>query len=76
MTHMAEPHEAVQNSTGYDAIEAQLKAFEAEERKRLGLADDIVEHWVDANPAGVQPQASGRTPQSCSAVSRWRTTTS
>ena len=35
---------------GYDDIEAELKAFEAEERKRLGIAEEKVEHWHDANP--------------------------
>jgi hypothetical protein len=34
---------------GYDDIEAELKAFEAAERRRLNLDDDP-EHWVDANP--------------------------
>jgi len=35
---------------GYDEIETALRAFEAEERKRLGLADEKVEHWRDPNP--------------------------
>jgi predicted nucleotide-binding protein (sugar kinase/HSP70/actin superfamily) len=35
---------------GYDAIEAELKAFEAEERKRLGLDEEKVEQWRDPNP--------------------------
>ena len=34
----------------YQAIEAELKAFEAEERKRLGLEEEAVEHWRDPNP--------------------------
>jgi predicted nucleotide-binding protein (sugar kinase/HSP70/actin superfamily) len=35
---------------GYDAIEAELKAFEAEERKKLGLEEEKVEQWRDPNP--------------------------
>jgi predicted nucleotide-binding protein (sugar kinase/HSP70/actin superfamily) len=34
----------------YAAIEAELKAFEAGERKRLGLEEKDVEHWRDPNP--------------------------
>lgn len=34
----------------YAGIEAELKAFEAEERKRLGLVEEDVEHWRDPNP--------------------------
>src|SRR5687767_6108873 len=34
----------------YTAIEAELKAFEAEERKRLGLDEKEIEHWRDKNP--------------------------
>jgi predicted nucleotide-binding protein (sugar kinase/HSP70/actin superfamily) len=34
----------------FDEIEAELKAFEDAERRRLGLHQDPVEHWVDANP--------------------------
>jgi len=33
-----------------DAIEEQLKQFEAEERKRLGLPTDAVKQWFDAVP--------------------------
>ncbi len=35
---------------GYDAIEAELKAFEAEERRKLGLDEEKVEQWRDPNP--------------------------
>ncbi len=52
MTHLAERHDTTGNPMGYEAIESQLKAFEAEERRRLGLAEEIVDHWVDANPQG------------------------
>lgn len=31
-------------------IEAEVRAFEQDERRRLGLAEPRVEHWVDANP--------------------------
>jgi predicted nucleotide-binding protein (sugar kinase/HSP70/actin superfamily) len=34
----------------YAKIEAELKAFEAEERKKLGLDEEAVEHWRDPNP--------------------------
>jgi predicted nucleotide-binding protein (sugar kinase/HSP70/actin superfamily) len=35
---------------GFDEIEAELKAFEAAERKRLNLDDKSIRHWIDANP--------------------------
>lgn len=35
---------------GYEEIEAQVKAFEAQERSRLGLAGPPVKHWTDSNP--------------------------
>jgi len=35
---------------GFDEIDAELKAFEDAERKRLNLSDDPIEHWVDPNP--------------------------
>jgi predicted nucleotide-binding protein (sugar kinase/HSP70/actin superfamily) len=34
----------------HDAIERELRVFEAEERLRLGLEEEQVEHWHDANP--------------------------
>src|SRR5204863_950879 len=34
----------------YAEIEKELAAFEAEERRRLGLEEEKVEHWHDANP--------------------------
>jgi predicted nucleotide-binding protein (sugar kinase/HSP70/actin superfamily) len=36
--------------TDYDQIEAELKAFEDAERRRLGLDEAPIDHWVDANP--------------------------
>jgi hypothetical protein len=33
-----------------DAIEAELKQFELEERKRLGLPVESAKHWFDAVP--------------------------
>ena len=48
----AEQFEASGHAAGYEAIEAELKAFEAEERKRLGLAEETVQHWIDPNPQG------------------------
>ena len=33
-----------------EAIEAELKNFEIEERKRLGLPVDNAKHWFDAVP--------------------------
>jgi predicted nucleotide-binding protein (sugar kinase/HSP70/actin superfamily) len=36
----------------FEEIERELKVFEAEERKRLGLEEEHVEHWRDANPQG------------------------
>jgi predicted nucleotide-binding protein (sugar kinase/HSP70/actin superfamily) len=34
----------------YDAIERELRLFEAEERRRLGIEEEPVDHWHDANP--------------------------
>jgi len=34
----------------FEDIERELKAFEAEERKRLGIEEEQVRHWHDANP--------------------------
>ena len=34
----------------YEDIERELRAFEAEERKRLGIEEEASEHWHDANP--------------------------
>jgi predicted nucleotide-binding protein (sugar kinase/HSP70/actin superfamily) len=36
--------------TSLDAIEAELKKFEVEERKRLGLPVEDAKHWFDAVP--------------------------
>ncbi len=35
---------------GFDEIERELKAFEDEERKKLGLEEEKVDHWHDPNP--------------------------
>jgi hypothetical protein len=34
----------------YDAIERELRVFEAEERRRLGIEEEQVDHWHDPNP--------------------------
>lgn len=34
----------------YEQIEQELRAFEAEERRKLGLEEEAVDHWHDANP--------------------------
>jgi predicted nucleotide-binding protein (sugar kinase/HSP70/actin superfamily) len=34
----------------YEEIEADVQAFEAAERRRLGLEERPIEHWVDRNP--------------------------
>jgi predicted nucleotide-binding protein (sugar kinase/HSP70/actin superfamily) len=34
----------------YDQIEAEVQAFEEAERRRLGLDEAPIAHWVDANP--------------------------
>ncbi len=34
----------------YAEIEQELAAFEAEERRRLGIEEEKVQHWHDANP--------------------------
>ena len=38
------------DSMSLDAIEAELKKFEIEERKRLGLPVETAKHWFDAVP--------------------------
>jgi predicted nucleotide-binding protein (sugar kinase/HSP70/actin superfamily) len=46
----------------FDAIEAELKTFEAAERERLGLGPENVEHWRDPNPqAFTRPQRDTTT---------------
>lgn len=34
----------------FDEIEAEVRAFEEAERRRLGLDEQAVDHWVDPNP--------------------------
>jgi predicted nucleotide-binding protein (sugar kinase/HSP70/actin superfamily) len=34
----------------YEEIERELRVFEADERRRLGIEEERVEHWHDANP--------------------------
>src|SRR5262249_41260829 len=34
----------------FEAIDAEVRAFETAERARLHLDDEPVEHWVDSNP--------------------------
>jgi predicted nucleotide-binding protein (sugar kinase/HSP70/actin superfamily) len=36
----------------FEAIEAELRAFEETERARLGLVEEAPEHWNDPNPKG------------------------
>jgi predicted nucleotide-binding protein (sugar kinase/HSP70/actin superfamily) len=43
-------HDTEPSILEYDQIEAELKAFEAAERQRLGLDEAPVDHWVDKNP--------------------------
>jgi predicted nucleotide-binding protein (sugar kinase/HSP70/actin superfamily) len=38
------------NVVDFDEIEAEVKSFEEAERRRLGLDQQPVEHWTDANP--------------------------
>jgi predicted nucleotide-binding protein (sugar kinase/HSP70/actin superfamily) len=38
------------STLNYEQIEAELRAYELQERRRLGLFDEPVEHWVDPNP--------------------------
>lgn len=46
----------------YEEIEAELQAFEAAERTRLGLEEKPVEHWIDRNPQGfTKSQRDGTT---------------
>jgi predicted nucleotide-binding protein (sugar kinase/HSP70/actin superfamily) len=34
----------------YQEIEAELKAFEEQERRKLNLVEEATDHWVDRNP--------------------------
>ncbi len=38
------------DAIAYDRIEAELKAFEEQEKQRLGITEEPVRHWHDANP--------------------------
>jgi hypothetical protein len=37
-------------AVNYGEIEKELREFEAEERKRLGIEEEQVQHWHDKNP--------------------------
>ena len=39
-----------ESALDYEEIERELRAFEAEERRKLGLEEEQVEHWHDPNP--------------------------
>jgi predicted nucleotide-binding protein (sugar kinase/HSP70/actin superfamily) len=45
----------------YDEIEAEVQAFEAAERRRLGLDEEKVEHWIDRNPQSFTRAERDRT---------------
>ena len=45
----------------YDDIEAEVKAFEEAERRRLNLNDEPIAHWVDPNPQRFTRAERGRT---------------
>jgi predicted nucleotide-binding protein (sugar kinase/HSP70/actin superfamily) len=45
----------------YEEIERELRAFEAEERRRLGLPEETVEHWRDPNPQAFPAEERGST---------------
>ncbi|HEX3703491.1 MAG TPA: hypothetical protein VHU82_09180, partial [Vicinamibacterales bacterium] len=45
----------------YEHIEAEVRAFEEAERRRLGLDDHPVDHWVDRNPQGFTRAQRDRT---------------
>ena len=34
----------------YGEIEAELRQYEEEQRERLGLMDEVIDHWSDSNP--------------------------
>jgi predicted nucleotide-binding protein (sugar kinase/HSP70/actin superfamily) len=46
---------------GYDDIEAEVKAFEEAERRRLQLDEEPVAHWVDPNPQRFTSAERGHT---------------
>ena len=45
----------------YDDIEAEVKAFEEAERRRLNLNDEPIAHWVDPNPQRFTRAERGHT---------------
>jgi predicted nucleotide-binding protein (sugar kinase/HSP70/actin superfamily) len=50
-----------QNEWSYESIEAEVQAFEEAERRRLGLEDRRVDHWVDRNPQAFTRDQRDRT---------------
>lgn len=40
----------------FEEIEAEMKTFEAEERRRLGITGESVNHWTDPNPSGFRKE--------------------
>ena len=45
-----DPSGSTDSALSYDSIEADLHAFEAAERRRLGLITTPLSQWVDSNP--------------------------
>jgi predicted nucleotide-binding protein (sugar kinase/HSP70/actin superfamily) len=54
----------------YDDIEVELQAFEAEERQRLGLVENVIEHWVDSNPREFTKAQRDSTTVLCGGLTR------
>jgi predicted nucleotide-binding protein (sugar kinase/HSP70/actin superfamily) len=38
------------STLNYEQIEAELKSYEEQERRRLGLVEEKIDHWIDPNP--------------------------
>ena len=53
--------ETLEQAKSFDDIEAEVRAFEAAERQRLGLIDHPIAHWSDRNPQGFTRAQRGHT---------------
>jgi predicted nucleotide-binding protein (sugar kinase/HSP70/actin superfamily) len=54
----------------FEEIEAELKTFEAAERRRLGIAEESVSHWTDPNPSGFRKDQREETTILCGGLTQ------
>ncbi len=50
-TLVSDPEPAEADGASFEKLEAELKAYEEQERQRLGLAEEKRAHWSDPNPS-------------------------